>query len=111
MKSGNIVDLSNLDTRDLIEELENRGYMVNLLFCREDVDIQLNNVLMGYRNLKLTMTDEQKDEILNSDILIEWASENINDRIYNSVMNLFSEEISAWDENDYAVKMRMGFGN
>lgn len=110
MKSGNIVDLSNLDTRDLIEELENRGYMANLLFCREDVDFQLDNILAGYPNLELTMTDEQKDEILSEDLPINRTSENITDSIYDAVFKLFSEEINAWEENDYGNKMRAGFG-
>ena len=113
MKSGNICDLSNLDTRDLIEELENRGYMTNLLFCREDVDYQLDNILAGYPNLELTMTDEQKDEILNGDIPINWTSEKITDSIYDAVFRLFSEEIYKWEENDLGEKMRNrthGFG-
>ena len=110
MKSGNIVDLGNLDTRDLIEELEKRGYMTNLLFCREDVQIQLDSILAGYPNLELTMTDEQKDEVLSGDIPIDWSCERINDSLYDAVFALFSEEINAWEENDYGNKMRNGFG-
>jgi len=110
MKSGNIVDLSNLDTRDLFEELQNRGYMTSLLFCREDVDLQLESVNDGYKGLNLTMTDEQKDEILEGDLPIDWTCERINESIYDGIMNLFGEEISAWEENDYGNKMRAGFG-
>ena len=110
MKSGNIVDLGNLDTRDLIEELESRGYMTQLLFNRDDVEFQLESILAGYPNLELTMTDEQKDNILDGDLPINWTCENINDSIYNAVFSLFSEEINAWEENDYGNKMRAGFG-
>ena len=111
MKSGNIVDLSNLDTRDLIEELENRGYMTQLLFCREDVETQLDSIRKGYRGLELTMTDEDKDNILEGDLPIDWACERINESIFDGVFNFFSEEINKWDEEDLGIKTRSGFGN
>ncbi len=111
MKSGNIVDLSNLDTRDLIEELHNRGYMTELLFCREDVETQLDSLREGYPGLELTMTDEDKDNILDGDISTDWFCERINESIYDGVYNLFSEEIEKWEEEDYGNKMRNGFGN
>ena len=114
MKSGNIVDLSNLDTRDLIEELQNRGYMTGLLFCREDVETQLDSIREGYLGLELTMTDEEKDNILDRDIPTIWCCERINDSLYDSVFRLFSEEIYKWEENDLGEKMRNGthgFGN
>jgi carbamoylphosphate synthase small subunit len=111
MKSGNICDLSNLDTRDLIEELENRGYMTGLLFCREDVETQLDSIREGYPGLELTMTDEDKDNILDGDIPTNWVCERINESLYDGVFNLFSEEINKWEEEDLGEKMRNGFGN
>jgi hypothetical protein len=111
MKSGNICDLSNLDTRDLIEELENRGYMTGLLFCREDVETQLDSIREVYSGLELTMTDEDKDNILDGNIPTGWCCERINESIYDGVFNLFSEEINKWDENDLGEKTRNGFGN
>ena len=111
MKSGNIVDLSNLDTRDLIEELQNRGYMTGLLFCREDVDLQLESLTDGYPGLKLTLSDEDRDNILEGDLPIDWTCERINESIYDGVYNFFSEEIEKWEENDLGEKMRNGFGN
>jgi hypothetical protein len=110
MKSGNICDLSNLDTRDLIEELQNRGYMTGLLFCREDVETQLDSIREGYPGLELTMTEEQIDDILDGDIPTGWCCERINDSLYDAVFKLFSEEINTWEENDYGIKMRNGFG-
>jgi hypothetical protein len=111
MKSGNIVDLGNLDTRDLIEELQNRGYNTELLFCREDVETQLDSIREGYPGLELTMTDEDKDNILDGDIPTSWCCERINESIYDGVFNLFSEEINKWEENDLGEKTRNGFGN
>jgi hypothetical protein len=111
MKSGNIVDLSNLDTRDLIEELQNRGYNTELLFCREDVETQLDSIREGYPGLELTMTDEDKDNILDGDIPTNWVCERINESLYDGVFNLFSDEINEWEEKDLGEKMRNGFGN
>jgi hypothetical protein len=110
MKSGNIVDLSNLDTRDLIEELQSRGYNTELLFCREDVDLQLDSLREGYPGLELTLSDEDKDNILEGDLPIDWTCERINESIYDGVYNFFSQEIEKWEENDLRNKMK-GFGN
>lgn len=111
MKSGNIVDLGNLDTRDLIEELQRRGFNTELLFCREDVETQLDSLREGYPGLELTMTDEDKDNILDGDIPTNWVCERINESLYDGVFNLFSEEIEKWEENDLGEKTRSGFGN
>ena len=111
MKSGNIVDLGNLDTRDLIEELQNRGYMTGLLYCRADVEHQLESLNDGYPGLNLTLTDEDKDNILDGDLPIDWTCERINESIYDGVFNFFSEEINKWEENDLGNKTRSGFGN
>lgn len=111
MKSGNIVDLSNLDTRDLIEELENRGYMTGLLFCREDVQTQFDSLMEGYPNLKITLTDEDKDNILDEDVPTNWCCERINESIYGGLLSLFGQEIDDWEEVDLGIKMRNGFGN
>jgi hypothetical protein len=61
-----------------------------------------------------TMTDEEKDNILDRDIPTSWCCERINDSLYDSVFRLFSEEIYKWEENDLGEKMRNGthgFGN
>ena len=111
MKSGNIVDLSNLDTRDLIEELENRGYKTGLLFCRADVDHHLKSLNEDYPGLWLKLTDEDKDDILEGDIPTNWCCERINESLYDGVFNFFSEEINKWEEEDLENKTRSGFGN
>lgn len=101
--------MSNLSTQPdlaLIIELQSRGYMTNLLFNRYDVDIQLMSVNQELQGINLTMTDEQKDMILDSELPINKTCENVNDAIYGAIYNMFSEEIGQWEDNDLSNKMR-----
>lgn len=84
---NNIVDLSNLDTWDLIKELQNRGYNTELLWCREDIQTQLNDVnelRESEGKEPVTLSDEDKDFILES-LSYEWHCERMNEEIYNKV--------------------------
>ena len=92
----------------LIIELQRRGYMTNLLFNRYDVDLQLESVNQELEGINLTMTDEQKDMILDSELPIDRTCENINDAIYGAIYNMFSEEVGQWEDNDLSIKMRNG---
>jgi hypothetical protein len=101
--------MSNLSTQPdlaLIIELQSRGYMTNLLFNRYDVDNQLQSVNDDLKGINLTMTDEQKDFILDTELPIDRTCENINDAIYGAIYNMFSEEIGQWEDNDLSNKMR-----
>jgi hypothetical protein len=90
----------------LIIELQRRGYMTELLFNRCDVDLQLESVNDVHKGLNLTMTDEQKDMILDSDLPTDSTCERINEAIYGAIYDMFSEEIGQWEDNDLANKMR-----
>ena len=84
---NNIVDLSNLDTWDLIKELQNRGYNTELLWCREDIQTQLNDVnelRESEGKEPVILSDEDKDFILES-LSYEWHCERMNEEIYNKV--------------------------
>jgi hypothetical protein len=85
-------DLSNLETQDLIKELQNRGYDTQLLFSREDVRYQLNSINenregLGLDDTKIELTDQDMEDILDyvlgSDILNEMINEKISDKIYD----------------------------
>ncbi len=85
--SKNIVDLSNLDTWDLITELQNRGWNTELLWCRDDVQKQLDDINEERsEDKKITLTDEDKDEILD-DLSYEYHCERINEEIYHKIFN------------------------
>ena len=90
--SNNIVDLSNLETQDLIKELNNRGYDTQLLFSREDVQDQLDSINenregLGLEDTKIELSEQNMDDILDdvlgSSMLIEMISEKISNKIYD----------------------------
>jgi hypothetical protein len=79
-----------METNQLIDELKSRGYYTDLLFCREDVLNQLQEVNDGNVN-KIVLTEEDMDEILDSHINVGWLCERINESIYNGIINDFCE--------------------
>ena len=89
--SKNIVDLSNLDTWDLITELQNRGWNTELLWCRDDVQKQLDDINEERsEDKKSTLTDEDKDDILD-DLSYGYHCERINEEIYHKIFNYEKE--------------------
>lgn len=84
-----------MDTNQLINELKSRGYYTELLFCREDVLNQLQEINDGIMSVdikKIVLTEEDMDKILDSHINAEWLCEKINDSIYNGIVNDFGDE-------------------
>jgi hypothetical protein len=85
-------DLRNIDTQDLIRELNNRGYDTQLLFNREDVQDQLDSINenregLGLEDTKIELSEQNMDDILDdvlgSSMLIEMISEKISNKIYD----------------------------
>jgi hypothetical protein len=62
-------DLSNLDTQDLIQELRNRGFVTQLLFGREDVQLRLDDINENRLGIsddnQIELSDNDMDDILN----------------------------------------------
>ena len=78
--------LKEIDTWDLIKELQSRGYITELLWCREDVVRHFNDI-NEYREEgeKFPPMDEMDmDNILDS-LSYEWHCERINEEIYDEV--------------------------
>ena len=85
---NNIVDLSNIESKDLIHELYERGYYTDLLFCVEDVEIQLSDINEGRdEDNKIVLTEEQKKEVLDESFNVGWYNERMNDDIINTILN------------------------
>lgn len=85
-------DLRNIDTQDLIRELNNRGFDTQLLFSREDVQDQLDSINenregLGLEDTKIELSEQNMDDILDdvlgSSMLIEMISEKISNKIYD----------------------------
>jgi len=85
----NILDLSNIETRDLIDELNSRGWKTELIFGLSDVDMQLESI-NGDRDEdnQITLSNDDKGEILdqvfyNVDYHVERINSDIEDKILN----------------------------
>ena len=87
--SKNILDLSNIGTHDLVDELNRRGWKTELLFGLSDIDLQLESINEDRdKESQIKLTDENKGEILdevfaNMDYFIEQINNDIEDRILN----------------------------
>jgi hypothetical protein len=85
----NILDLSNIETNDLMDELNRRGWKTELLFGLSDVDLQLESINEGRdEDSQITLSDDNKGEILdevfdNVGYYIEQININIEDKILN----------------------------
>ncbi len=87
--SKNILDLSNIETNDLMDELNRRGWKTELLFGLSDVDLQLESINESRdEDSQITLSDDNKGEILdevfdNVGYYIEQINTNIEDKILN----------------------------
>ena len=81
--------MKKITTTELIDELKSRGYYTDLIFCRDDVDWQLNQVNkdeVGFYNEKILMTDDQMDTIFEDHVNVEAINESVNGSIYDGIM-------------------------
>ena len=86
--SKNILDLSNIETKDLIHELQERGYYTDLLYCLEDVDMQLENINEDRdEESQIVLSKEQKLEILDTSFNLDWYCEHMNEDLENQILN------------------------
>lgn len=92
--SDNIVDLSNLDSWDLIKELNNRGYYTQLIFSPSDVDMILDSI-NGNRDEEegniIVLSQEDKKEVLQT-IDTDWHCERINDSLEEHILDYYDDE-------------------
>jgi hypothetical protein len=87
--SKNILDLSNIETNDLMDELNRRGWKTELLFGLSDVDMQLESINEGRdEESQITLTDDNKGEILDEVFdSVGYYIEQINNDIENKILN------------------------
>lgn len=83
---SNILDLSNIESKDLINELETRGYFTDLLYSIYDVDLQLDAINED-REEKIILSQEQKIEILKQSFSLDFYSEQMNNDIEEQILN------------------------
>ena len=96
----NIVDLSNLDSWDLVKELNNRGYYTKLIFGISDVDSQLKSVNdcmdMEDDNI-IVLTEDEKIDVLDDCFNTDWFVERMNESIEEYIRDNY-------DNGDYYQK-------
>ena len=87
--SKNILDLSNIETNDLMDELNRRGWKTELLFGLSDIDMRLESINEDRdEDKQITLSDDNKGEILdqvfdNVGYYIEQINNDIEDKILN----------------------------
>jgi hypothetical protein len=87
--SKNILDLSNIGTNDLMDELNRRGWKTELLFGLSDVDMQLESINEGRdEESQITLSDDNKGEILDQIFdSVGYYIEQINNDIEDKILN------------------------
>lgn len=84
----------NFTDGELINELQSRGYVTDLLFSREDVQMRLDSLNEDREDEDLPpveMDDEEKDHILEN-VGTEWFIERINESLFDLVSDYFEEQ-------------------
>lgn len=85
--SNNIIDLSNIDSWDLMQELKSRGYFTDLIFGVSDVDLQLESINDGRDDDdQIVLTQEEKMDVIDSCFSVDWYSEQMNNDIYEEIL-------------------------
>jgi len=89
--SDNILDLSKIESKDLINELSSRGYFTDLLYSIHDVDMQLDNINESREGLdnQIVLTKEQKIEVINECFNLDYYSEQMNSDIEDLILNRY----------------------
>jgi hypothetical protein len=82
----------DVDTWDLIKELQSRGFITELLWCRDDVKRHYDNINEDREEHEKfpPMDDMDMDNILDS-LSYEWHCERMNEEIYDKVWEYLNE--------------------
>jgi hypothetical protein len=93
--SENIVDLSNLETRDLINELKLRGYYTDLIFGINDVKYHVESINSDREevdgNIIVLEEDDMKD-ILDNCFNTDWYCERMNESLEEHILDYYDDE-------------------
>ena len=89
----NIVDLSNLDSWDLVKELNNRGYYTKLIFSPLDVDMILESI-NGDRDDDdhIILSEEDKVDVLDSSFNTDYYCQRMNEDIEQHILDYYDNE-------------------
>jgi hypothetical protein len=101
--SENKIDLSKINSWDLVDELKSRGWYTNLIYTPSDVDMRLESINGDRENIDgniIVLDEDDKKEILdycfNTDYFCELMNESLDDYILD---NYDSEEYYKKEES------------
>ncbi len=79
-------NIKEIETWDLIKELQSRGYVTELLLCRVDVQWQIDNINKEREDEDkiCELSDGEMDSILES-LSYDWHSYRLNEQLYDKV--------------------------
>ena len=91
----NILDLSNIDSWDLMKELKRRGYYTDLIFGPYDVESTLESLNDNRdeddENI-IVLSEEDKVDILDSCFNTDWFVERMNESMDEYILDNYDNE-------------------
>jgi hypothetical protein len=89
------LDLSKVDSWDLVKELNSRGYYTKLIFSPSDVEMQLDSINSNRDEEDgniIVLTNEEKEEILDGCFNTDWHCERMNESIEEYILDNYDNE-------------------
>lgn len=78
------MEMTKATDDELIQELESRGYITDLLWCRQDVILNLKRINQDRQQRFPDLDLDEQDEILDK-INVEYYTRRINEDIVNMI--------------------------
>ena len=91
----NIVDLSNVDSWDLMKELKSRGYYTQLIYSLSDVDMLLDTINDNRDEENgdiIVLCKEDKETILQDCFNTDWYCERMNENLEEHILDNYDDE-------------------
>ena len=91
----NILDLSNIDSWDLMKELKSRGYYTQLIYSLSDVDMLLDTINDNRDEENgdiIVLCKEDKETILQDCFNTDWYCERMNDDVVEHILDNYDDE-------------------
>jgi hypothetical protein len=78
------MEMTKVTDDELIQELESRGYVTDLLWCRQDVILNMKRINQDREDKFPELDQDEQDEILDK-INLEYYTRRINEDIINMI--------------------------
>ena len=91
----NILDLSNVDSWDLMKELKSRGYYTQLIYSPSDVDMLLDSINDNRDEENgdiIVLSEDDKIDVLHSCFNTDWFCDRMNDDLVEHILDNYDDE-------------------